>query len=129
MIRLSEGRTSRPLAGKKVIVTRARHQASSLQEALESEGAEALLLPTIELSSNEAINAEVATHLGQLARYGWIFFTSPNAVEFFFAALHRAGLDARALSPCRIASLGPMTTAALEAQGIKPDFNAQRVPR
>ena len=122
VIRLSEGRTSRPLAGKKVIVTRARHQASSLQEALESEGAEALLLPTIELSSNEAINAEVATHLSQLARYGWIFFTSPNAVEFFFAALHRAGLDARALSPCRIASLGPMTTAALEAQGIKPDF-------
>ena len=66
VIRLSEGRTSRPLAGKKVIVTRARHQASSLQEALESEGAEALLLPTIELSSNEA-NQRRSRHTPQSA--------------------------------------------------------------
>lgn len=122
VIRLREGSTSRPLAGKKIIVTRARHQASSLQEALENEGAEALLLPTIELSANQEVAAEVSTCLRELHRYSWIFFTSPNAVEFFFTALREAGLDSRALAPCRIASLGPMTSTALQSRGIQPDF-------
>ena len=100
----------------------ARHQASSLQEALEAEGAEALLLPTIELSTNQEVATEVSSCLRELHRYSWIFFTSPNAVEFFFAALREAGLDSRALAPCRIASLGPMTSASLLSRGIHPDF-------
>ena len=103
-------------------MTRAHQQASSLQEALEAEGAEALLLPTIDLSANQDVAAEVSSCLSDLHHYSWIFFTSPNAVEFFFAALREAGLDSRALAPCRIASLGPMTSAALQSRGIQPDF-------
>jgi uroporphyrinogen-III synthase len=40
---------ARPLAGKRILVTRARHQAGKLADALESLGAEVLRLPTIEI--------------------------------------------------------------------------------
>ena len=38
-----------PLAGKRILVTRARQQAGRLAEALEEQGAEVLRLPTIEI--------------------------------------------------------------------------------
>ena len=41
--------SGRPLAGKRILITRARHQAGRLAEALETQGAEVLRLPTIEI--------------------------------------------------------------------------------
>ena len=41
--------TRQPLAGKRILITRARHQAGRLAEALEEQGAEVLRLPTIEI--------------------------------------------------------------------------------
>ncbi|MFC2630850.1 MAG: uroporphyrinogen-III synthase, partial [Porphyromonas sp.] len=125
VLRFAEGRTSLPLSGKKVIVTRARHQASVLQEALEEKGAEAYLLPTIQLTPNEEVKTELETTLESLPSYDWILFTSPNAVEFFFSALRQRGKDSRHLAPCQIGALGPMTAEALSAYGITADF----VPR
>ena len=125
VLRFAEGCTTRPLSGKKIIVTRARHQASVLQEALEEKGAEAYLLPTIQLTPNEEVEAELETTLQSLSSYDWILFTSPNAVEFFFSALHQRGKDSRHLAPCQIGALGPMTAEALSAYGITADF----VPR
>ncbi|MFC2383065.1 MAG: uroporphyrinogen-III C-methyltransferase [Porphyromonas sp.] len=125
VLRFAEGRTSLPLSGKKVIVTRARHQASVLQEALEEKGAEAYLLSTIQLTPNEEVETELETTLESLPSYDWILFTSPNAVEFFFSALRQRGKDSRHLAPCQIGALGPMTAEALSAYGITADF----VPR
>ena len=71
VLQFAEGRTSLPLSGKKVIVTRARHQASVLQEALEEKGAEAYLLPTIQLTPNEEVKTELRLdplHLAQCRR-------------------------------------------------------------
>lgn len=119
VLALSEGRTPLPLAGKKILVTRARHQASALQQGLEALGAEAVLLPTIELSplavSEEAFRSALGAHR-------WIFFTSPNAVEYFFRLLQQAGLDSRALGSKQLGVLGPMTARALVSHGLRADF-------
>ena len=100
VLQLSEGRTARPLLGKKILVTRARHQASSLREGLESLGAEAVLLPTIELSALPVDSDSLAQ---AVMEHRWIIFTSPNAVEYFFRLLFEAGMDSRSLGHTRLA--------------------------
>lgn len=119
VLQLSEGRQPLPLAGQKILVTRARHQASALQEGLEALGAEAILLPTIALSP---LAVDAGDFLSALERHRWIFFTSPNAVEYFFRLLGESQLDARALAPLRLGVLGPMTAKALAGYGLRADF-------
>ena len=52
----------------------------------------------------------------------WVVLTSQNGVECFFRALDRAGVDLRALAPCRFAVIGPATGAALRRHGISADL-------
>ena len=101
----------RPLFGRRVVVTRARAQASSLVEKLRALGAEAIELPTIEI---------VGEPLGDLllSTYDWVAFTSVNAVERVFAGVR----DARAFGTARVAAIGPGTGAALEARGVVADL-------
>ena len=112
-----------PLAGKRVLVTRTRAQASSLAEALRLEGAYPLLLPAIELERrvDAGATARVADALTEGA-YGWIVFTSANAVEAFFNALFEAGGDARTLAPTGIAAIGTATERALRTRGLRADL-------
>lgn len=119
VLSLSQGRQQLPLSGKKILVTRARHQASSLQQGLEALGAEAILLPTIELTP---LAVDKEAFLQALKQHRWIFFTSPNAVEYFFRLLRQVGLDVRALAPLQLGVLGPMTAKALASYGLRADF-------
>jgi uroporphyrinogen III methyltransferase/synthase len=111
---------TRPLFGKRIVVTRAREQASELRVCLEALGAEVLELPVIRV---EPIDFE----LPPLGRYAWLVFTSANGVRAFFErGLDAAGLDARALGGLRLAAIGPGTAAALEARGLRPDLVPER---
>ena len=74
--------TTGPLAGKRVVVTRAPEQASELIRALEALGAEVLLLPTVGFAPAED-PAELDAAFARLAEFDWILFTSQNAVRFF----------------------------------------------
>jgi uroporphyrinogen III methyltransferase/synthase len=110
----------RPLFGRRVVVTRAREQASELRTRLERLGADVLELPTI------AIEALDVT-LPPLAPYDWLVLTSVNGVAALFdRALAPAGLDARALGGLKVAAIGPGTAAALAARGITPDLVPER---
>jgi uroporphyrinogen III methyltransferase / synthase len=103
----------RPLFGRRVVVTRAREQASELRVRLEDLGAEVLELPAIAV---DPIDFE----LPDLSRYAWVVFTSANGVDAFFdRGLAPAGLDARALAPVRVAVIGPGTARALERRGVR----------
>ncbi len=112
-----------PLAGKRVLVTRTRAQASSLAEALRLEGAYPLLLPAIELERrvDDSAATRVAAALTEDA-YGWTVFTSANAVEAFLDALFEAGGDARTLARTRIATIGTATERALRTRGLRADL-------
>jgi uroporphyrinogen III methyltransferase/synthase len=110
----------RPLFGRRVVVTRAREQASGLRARLVELGAEVIELPAIEVKALEF-------DLPSLSGYGWVVLTSANGVDAFFTrGLHARGLDARALSGVKVAAIGPGTAAALERFGVRADLVPER---
>ncbi len=111
----------RPLHGKKVVVTRARAQASSLAATLRGLGAEVIELPAIRIEPR-IDSPEVATMLENLHSYALICLTSPNGAELLMRAMAERGLDGRALSNATIAAIGPGTARSLRALGLIPDI-------
>ena len=110
---------SKPLFGKRIVVTRAREQASELARLFEESGATVIQFPTIEIAPPESFDSlDVAVD----KRFDWLVFTSTNGVIAFFERLFAKGLDVRALSGTRIACVGETTAAALRARGIVPDL-------
>ena len=111
----------KPLFGRRIIVTRARAQASGFAECLESYGADVIQFPTIEtqpILDNAALDRAIA----QLATYNWVIFTSVNAVEYFYRHLRENGKDTRSLGNARICAVGQKTVAALDQIGIRADY-------
>ncbi|MFZ4583660.1 MAG: uroporphyrinogen-III C-methyltransferase [Acidimicrobiia bacterium] len=106
----------RPLFGRRIVVTRAREQASELRTKLEALGAQVLELPTIAI---EPIEFE----LPQLRDFPWIVFTSANGVDAFFErGLYARGLDARELGSTRVGAIGTGTEAALSRYGVRANL-------
>jgi uroporphyrinogen III methyltransferase/synthase len=112
---------NRPLLGKRIVVTRAREQASDLVTQLSDLGAECLEYPTIKIVPAKDLNPmdEAIKHLGT---YEWIVFTSVNGVQFFFDRLFESNLDVRALTHLRTAAIGPATADRLFKFGLKSDI-------
>ena len=111
----------KPLFGHRIIVTRARAQASDFAECLESYGAEVIQFPTIETQPIPD-NAALGRAIAQLSTYNWVIFTSVNAVEYFYRQLRENGKDARSLGNARICAVGQKTVAALDQIGILADY-------
>jgi uroporphyrinogen III methyltransferase/synthase len=115
----------RPLHGRRVIVTRARAQASGLAMTLRNLGAEVVELPAIRIEPR--LDApEVAEAAAGIGAYSLACLTSPNGVRLLFEALAGAGLDARALAGVMVAAIGPGTAAALARHGIEADIVPER---
>lgn len=112
---------TKPLFGKKVVVTRARAQASQLVEKLEELGAEvieAAAIKTVPLGLTEA--NRVLLH--ELTEYKALCFTSAQGVAYFFEALHEEGLDGRALGQAKVCAIGSATAKVLADKGILADI-------
>ncbi|WP_311650791.1 uroporphyrinogen-III C-methyltransferase [Selenomonas artemidis] len=123
---------TRPLFGKRILVTRARVQASALTEKLTALGAACIEAPVIRIAPPADGYAALDGAIAELNAYQWLIFTSVNGVEHFFARLHAAGKDTRALGYARVAAIGAATSAALRAFGIRadlvpPEFRAEAV--
>ncbi len=115
----------RPLHGRRIVVTRARAQASGLAATLRDLGAEAVELPAIRIEPRiEA--AEVKEAAAAVGVYELICLTSPNGVRLLFEAIAKAGLDARALAGATVAAIGPGTARALAARGVLADVVPER---
>ena len=111
---------SRPLFGRRIVVTRARSQASELSSRLEELGAEVIELPTIRIEPAEDASGLLRA-VGEVGSFDWIVFTSVNAVEAFFEALGEIGQDSRGLAGKKICVIGPATAGRLSQYGIRPD--------
>ena len=111
----------RPLSGKRVVVTRARAQASGFAASLRELGAEVVQLPVIRIAPPEdaAPLREAAETAGS---FDWIVFTSANGVDRFFAALAEDGRDARALGGVSVCAIGPATAEELAKHGLRADL-------
>lgn len=118
---------SRPLAGRRIVVTRARGQAADLLQRLHAAGAEALALPTIEIAPpldwaplDAALRSVVGAAPGA-ANYDGFIFTSRNGVRAFFDRARELGL---VLPPPRgawVAAIGPATEQSLREHGWRVD--------
>ncbi|MEE4113333.1 MAG: uroporphyrinogen-III C-methyltransferase, partial [Desulfobacteraceae bacterium] len=112
---------NRPLMGRRIVVTRAREQASDLVQQLTEYGAECIQCPTIQVGPPPdwaGLDGAIAT----LDQYRWIVFTSVNGVDYFFRRLFENGLDVRALGHIHTAAIGPATADRLGTWGLKSDI-------
>lgn len=113
----------KPLFGRRVLVTRARSQASELVDLIDDMGGEAVEFPVIRLqppSRPEDIQA-LDLALDKLDEFDWVLLTSVNGVEYFFRRLREKGIDVRKMGKARIAAVGPKTAEALAERGIIAD--------
>lgn len=111
-----------PLAGKRVVVTRAREQASDLSERFAALGAMVVEAPVIKtIMRNSSALAEAAKQ-----EWDWLMLTSVSGVRAYFGVLRQLGLDARHLAGVRVGAIGEATAGEIERHGIRPDFVPSR---
>ncbi|HMK83332.1 MAG TPA: uroporphyrinogen-III synthase [Candidatus Bathyarchaeia archaeon] len=113
--------TTKPLLGKRIVVTRAARQAAILSKKLQDLGATTLEIPTIEIkppSSTDPIDHAIRN----LGNYDWIIFTSVHGVEWFMSRMAILKADLAVLDSVRVAAIGSATSATLERFGRSPDY-------
>ena len=115
----------RPLHGKKVVVTRARAQASELARRLDALGAEPIELPAIRIEPR-IDSDQVRRAVTNLHTYALVCLTSTNGAALLFEAMAEQGRDARALANASVAAIGAGTEAALAAHGVIADIVPDR---
>jgi uroporphyrinogen-III synthase len=114
-----------PLAGRRIVVTRAAQQSGGLRERLEQQGAEVLLLPTIEIVPPDSYTP-LDDALRQAGDFDWLIVTSANAVRVMDERLTALGLGVRSLAHVRCAAVGPSTADALRSMGLAVDVVPER---
>ncbi len=113
---------TRPLFGRRVVVTRTRAQASELSRALAELGAEPMEVPVIEVGPPSDGGAALRRALASIGDAAWLVLTSPNGVERTFAEIP----DTRVLGGVRVAAIGPGTAAALARYRVVADLVPER---
>jgi uroporphyrinogen III methyltransferase/synthase len=112
---------NKPLFGKRILVTRAREQASDFVVRLAELGAECIEFPTIAIVPPESWE-DLDRAIESVERYQWLVFTSVNGVKFFFDRLEARGKDVRHLGRIKVGAIGPKTSVEIQAKGIRPDL-------
>ena len=107
-----------PLAGLRIVVGRARHQASALSSGLRELGAEVIEIPFIEIRKPRSYKP-LDTALKNLRDYDWLILTSVNGVEALWKRVQKLRLSKRHFKHLQVAAIGPATKKAIEKRGIK----------
>jgi uroporphyrinogen-III synthase len=114
-----------PLAGRRVVVTRTREQASELAAKLAAMGAEVVELPVLRIS-REVSKQTLADVLLELGTYDWLVFSSANGVHHFFGEFLRVFDDIRSLGLIRIACVGDATAKAVRELHLRVECQPKR---
>ena len=113
-----------PLTGRRVLVTRAAHQAGKLSDGLRALGAVPVEVPVLEISPPASFEPlDAALH--QLDSYDWLILTSANAVR---ALTDRAAALRIALAQpaqLKVATVGKATATAAREAGLQVTFVPQ----
>jgi len=111
----------KPLFGKRILVTRARSQASVFAEKIESLGGEPWEFPTIEIAEPEDFRP-LDQAIGEIESYDWLILTSVNGVQSFLNRMRLLRKDIRSLNNVKIVAIGPKTREEIENYGIFCEF-------
>lgn len=120
---------SKPLFGWRVLVPRTKDGGTPMTTRLRSYGAASQEVATISIERPRTPHQMDRAIRGLVdGEFEWIAFTSPNAVRAVREKIEEYGLDARAFSGLKVASVGGATADALSAMGIEPDLVATEDP-
>jgi uroporphyrinogen-III synthase len=109
--------TDQPLAGKRIVITRAHHQAAGIAREFEALGATVISIPTIEIRPPQSFQP-LDKSLAKIPKYDWLILTSVNGVHALRKRLDKAGLPASALKHLSIVAIGPATRDQVLALGL-----------
>ncbi|MEQ1854353.1 MAG: uroporphyrinogen-III C-methyltransferase [Chthoniobacteraceae bacterium] len=115
---------SRPLFGRRIVITRTRKQAGALSARLRDLGADVFEMPTIRIDPPKDVRA-FGTLVAEAHGYDWLVFTSPNGVDAFFEMFYRIYKDARDIGGVRIAAIGPATAAKVREYHLSVDLQPE----
>jgi uroporphyrinogen-III synthase len=114
-----------PLAGKRIVITRAFEDSMELSHALERLGAKVSFMPMVSfapLIDFQALDQE----LGRISSFNAVIFLSKHAVHYFFERCAHLGIKCEMIQFNRtIAAVGNSTARALEGRGIRVDYVAK----
>jgi uroporphyrinogen-III synthase len=110
--------SNHPLAGRRILITRAHEQAAPLARALEALGASVLSIPTIEIVPPQSFQP-LDKALKKIPAYDWLILTSVNGVKALERRMLKQEIDTGLLRHLSIAAIGPATRAEIEALGLK----------
>ncbi len=114
-----------PLVGKRILVTRARHQAETLVHSLRNLGAEVIACPTIEIRPPESWKA-MDQAIADLRSYDWLAFTSSNGVHYFLHRFDELQHGRAELAALKICAVGKKTADTLRAERIQVDLTPEK---
>jgi uroporphyrinogen III methyltransferase/synthase len=119
-------KASQPLAGKRIVVTRAPEQAGELIRELEQMGAEVLILPTVCFAPPSDWQP-LDSALRAIGEFDWILLTSQNAVRFLAQRCRELKLDVKSPQSRKpsVAAVGPATAQAASEAGFQVDYTAK----
>jgi uroporphyrinogen-III synthase len=109
-----------PLTGRRVLVTRAAHQAGKLSDELRALGAEVVEVPVLEIRP-PADFGPLDLAIYQLAAYDWLIFTSANTVRAVVDRARELGVGFAA-NHAKVAAVGEATAASLSKAGLHVHF-------
>ena len=116
----STKKSSQPLAGVRVLVGRARHQAGSLSVELHKLGASVLEIPFIEIRKPRSFQP-LDSALKDLGNYDWLILTSVNGVEAMWERIGKLRVTKKRWEHLKISAIGPATKKAIEKRGSRVD--------
>jgi uroporphyrinogen III methyltransferase/synthase len=120
-----------PLFGRRIVITRAAHDAGEIAARIRALGGEAIEFPTIETalpSSYEILDRAIA----EIGSFDWIVFTSANGVDHFVDRMRTNARDLRAVGRAAIAAIGPITANrvrhyALNIAAMPAEYRAEAI--
>jgi hydroxymethylbilane synthase len=133
--RLAGARYAPPLEGKRILITRAREQASTLVEKIRALGGEPIEFPTIAFAPPEDFG-ELDGALARVREFDWVVFTSVNGARAVVERLRALGKEPQVWASAalseqsvgelkgapKIAAIGPATARGLEELGLHVAF-------
>jgi uroporphyrinogen III methyltransferase/synthase len=114
-----------PLFGKRFLITRPRAQAAAFVQMLQSQGAETICIPTIEIAAPDDLQP-LDQAIAEINRFDGLILTSANGVDAFFKRLAEKQLDLRCLAGLQLIAVGPKTAEAIARFGLRPDLVPKR---